>query len=211
MTGVELLEIFKKTGGYITDSHIIYTSGKHGKKYLNKDAIYPHTKEVSKICLEIATRFAKEGIEAVVSPALGGIILSQWTAYHLTNISGIEVLGIYTEKTPDKNQILTRGYDKLINGKNVLVVEDITTTGGSVKKVIESVREAHGIVHAVCVLVNRNPQEVHEEFLGVPFYPLAEVEMEAWNEESCPLCRDHIPINTTIGKPKDFLARKGFL
>lgn len=211
MTGEEVLEIFKKTGGYISDSHIVYTSGKHGKKYLNKDAIYPHTKEVSKICLEIATRFAKEGIEAVVAPALGGIILSQWSAYHLTNITGSEVLGIYTEKTPEKNQILTRGYDKLVKGKKILIVEDITTTGGSVKKVIESVKNAGGIVHAVCVLVNRNPKEVNEEFLGAPFFPLAEVEMEAWDEEKCPLCRDHIPVNTTVGKPKDFLARKGLL
>ncbi|MBI2616964.1 phosphoribosyltransferase [Candidatus Gottesmanbacteria bacterium] len=207
MTGQEVLEIFEKTGGYIKDSHIVYTSGKHGKQYLNKDAIYPHTKEVSKICMEIATRFSGEGIEAVVSPALGGIILSQWTAYHLSILMGCEILGIYTEKTPEKNQILTRGYNELVAGKKVLIVEDITTTGGSVKKVIASVQSAGGVIHAVCVLVNRNPKEVNELTLGVPFFPLAEIEMDAWDEKDCPLCRAHVPINTRVGKGREYLAR----
>lgn len=211
MTSKEVLEIFRKTGGYITDSHIVYTSGKHGKEYLNKDAIYPHTGEVSKICHEIAFRFSRDGIEAVVAPALGGIILSQWTAYHLSELTEKEVLGIYTEKTPDKNQILTRGYDKLISGKKVLIVEDITTTGGSVQKVKNSVIEAGGNVFAICVLVNRNPKGVNEETMGAPIVPLAEIEMEAWDELDCPLCKNDIPINRSVGKPKEFLARKGLL
>jgi len=109
MTGTELLEIFKKTGGYITGSHIVYTSGKHGEAYLNKDAIYPHTNEISQVCFEIAKRYKEKEIEVVAAPALGGIILSQWTAYHLSKMTGKEVLGIYTEKTPDKNQVFTRG------------------------------------------------------------------------------------------------------
>lgn len=208
MNSNDILNIFKKTGGYITGSHIVYTSGKHGETYLNKDAIYPHTQAISKICLKIAKKFKNKGIEIVAAPALGGIILSQWTAYHLSKLTKKEVLGIYTEKTLDKNQILTRGYDKLVKGKKVLVVEDITTTGGSVKKTIHSIREAHGQVVAVCVLVNRDSKNIDSTKMEAPFIPLAEVNMQAWDEKDCPLCQKGVPINTTIGKGREYMAKK---
>lgn len=209
MTPNDLLAIFKKTGGYITDSHIVYTSGKHGSTYLNKDAIYPHTKEISAICREIAERFKDQGIDVVAAPALGGIILSQWTAYHLCELTGKEVLGVYTEKTPDKDQIFTRGYDKLVNGKKVLIVEDITTTGGSVMKVVASVKAAGGKVIGVCVLANRNPDEINSNTLGLPYQSLAEIKMQAWEEKDCPLCQKGVPINTMVGKGRDYLKNKG--
>lgn len=207
MNNSDILQIFKKAGGYITNSHIVYTSGRHGETYLNKDAIYPHTQEVSKICEEIANRFKDKNIEVVAAPALGGIILSQWTAHHLTNLLGSDVLGVYTEKTMDKQQIFTRDYDKLVKGKKILVVEDITTTGGSVRKVVESVKGAGGEVVAVCVLVNRDPQKVTEEVIGAPFFSLATVEFQSWEEKDCELCKTGIPINTTVGKGREFLQK----
>lgn len=213
MTSDEVLNIFKKTGGYITRSHIVLTSGKHTDAYLNKDAIYPHTEDISEICLAIAEKFIDKDIEVVAAPALGGIILSQWTAYHLSKLTHKEVLGVYTEKNPDKNlseqtgQIFTRGYDKLIIGKNVLVVEDITTTGGSVKKVIESVKRADGKVSAVCVLVNRDPEKINSQTLGVNFYPLVEIKVQAWDEADCPLCKKGIPVNTDIAHGKEYIQK----
>ncbi len=208
MTSDDVLGIFKKVGGYIIDSHIVYTSGKHGEAYLNKDAIYPHTKEIASICKEIANRFRDKGIEVVAAPALGGIILSQWTAYFLSELTDKEVLGVYTEKTPDKNQIFTRGYDKLVKGKKVLVVEDITTTGGSVIKVIASIRQAGGEVMAVCVLANRDPININTSTIGAPFTALAEIKLQAWEEKDCPLCQKNVPVNTTVGKGREYLARK---
>ncbi len=208
MTSDEVLGVFKKTGGYITDSHIVYTSGKHGSAYLNKDAIYPHTKEISSLCHEIAERFKDKQIDVVAAPALGGIILSQWTAHHLSELTGKEVLGVYTEKTLDKNQVFTRGYDALVKGKNVLVVEDITTTGGSVMKVVASIKAAGGEVVSLCVLANRNPDEINEQTLGVPYTALAEIRMQAWDEADCPLCKNGVPVNTTVGKGREYLAKK---
>lgn len=207
MTSDEVLNIFKKTGGYITDSHIVYTSGNHGEIYLNKDAIYPHTKKISQICKEIAKRLKNKNIEIVAAPALGGIILSQWTAFHLTQLTGKEVLGVYTEKTPDKNQIFTRGYDILVKGKKVLVIEDVTNTGGSVIKVINSVNLAGGNVVAVSVIVNRDPEGITAESLGVPFYPLAQMKASYWKEEECPLCKKNVPVNTIVGKGKEYLQK----
>jgi orotate phosphoribosyltransferase len=208
MTSDEVLAIFKKTGGFISNSHIVYTSGKHGEMYLNKDAIYPHTQEISNLCKEIAFRNKDKDIEVVAAPALGGIILSQWTAFHLTGLTGKEILGVYTEKTPDKNQIFTRGYDALVKGKRVLIVEDITTTGGSVMKVVASVKKAGGEVGGICVLVNRNPKEINEKSLGLPYCSLAEINLQAWDQDQCPLCKKRVPVNTTVGKGREFLAKK---
>ena len=118
----DIIDILKQVGAVITDSHFVYTSGKHGSVYINKDAVYPHTKETSAVGRMMAKKFANTEVDVVVGPALGGIILSQWTAYHLSQIKGKEILGIYTEKDTDSNQILRRGYDHLVKGKNVLVV-----------------------------------------------------------------------------------------
>ena len=202
------VDILKKVGAVITDSHFVYTSGKHGSVYINKDAVYPHTEETSKIGQLFAEKFKNMDIDVVTGPALGGIILSQWTAYHLSKLKGKEVLGVYTEKTPEKNQVFTRGYDKLVKGKNVLVIEDLTTTGGSVRKVVDSVKAAGGKVVAVCVMVNRDPEHVTSEVVGGPFSALGVLKASAFDEAVCPLCKENVPINTDVGHGKKYLEAK---
>ena len=218
----EVIGMLKKSGGVITNSHIIYTSGKHGSVYINKDALYPHTKYSSRIGELFAERYKGSNIEIVCAPALGGIILSQWTAYHLSRSSSRsnrdssgqakktkrEVLGIYTEKDADKNQVFTRGYDKFVKGKNVLIVEDLTTTGGSVQKVVHTVKAAGGKVKAVAVMVNRDPEKVNSKMMGAPFSSLAVLKAQAWDEKDCLLCKKGVPINTTVGHGKKFLEEK---
>jgi orotate phosphoribosyltransferase len=207
-TQTEVIEILKNTGAVITDSHFVGTSGRHFATYINKDALYPHGRQTSKIGKIFADKAKDLNIDVVVGPALGGIILSQWTAHHLSEIMNREVLGVYTEKTSDNGQALTRGYDKLVNGKTVLIVEDLTTTGGSVKKVVEVVKAAGGKVAAVSVMVNKSPVEVTSEFFGVPFLPLAVLEVPNYEDGQCPLCEADVPINTTIGHGKKYLEAK---
>jgi len=204
----DVIAILKKAGGVITNDHFVYTSGKHGSVYINKDAVYPHIKEVSKIGLMFAKKYKSKAVDVVAAPALGGIILSQWTAYHLSKLKGKEVLSVYTEKTPDKDQVFTRGYDKLIKNKKVLVIEDLTTTGGSVKKVVRSVKKAGGKVIGVGVMVNRNPKEVNAKMMGTPFMALSVLKADAVDEKNCELCKKNIPINTSIGHGKKYLESK---
>ena len=208
-TNSEVIEILKKVGAVITDSHIVGTSGRHMSVYINKDALYPHTKETSRICELFAEKYKDAGIDVVAAPSLGGIILETWTAYHLSEINKKEVLGVYTEKDAEKNQIFTRGYDTLVAGKNVLILEDLTTTGGSVAKVVASVKNAGGNVVGVCVMVNRDPEKVNAQTLGFPFDSLAVLKAESWEETDCPLCAQNVPINTTVGHGKKFLEAKG--
>ncbi|MCX6794289.1 MAG: phosphoribosyltransferase family protein [Candidatus Gottesmanbacteria bacterium] len=204
----DVISILKKVGAILTDDHFVYTSGKHGSVYINKDAVYPHTKETSAICKLIAQKFLNKRIEVVAAPALGGIILSQWTAHWLSRLTHREVLGVYTEKDAEKNQIFTRGYERLVKNKRVLVIEDLTTTGGSVRKVVDTVKASGGKVVAVAVMVNRDPLHVTAKIVGAPFWALGVLRAEAFDQKSCPLCKKGIPVNTTVGHGKKYVSEK---
>ena len=210
-----MISILKKVGAMLTDDHFVYTSGKHGSVYINKDAVYPHTAETSEIGRLFAEQFKDLDIDVVAAPAVGGTILSQWTAYHLSQLKGKEVLAVYTEKdkgtlasAAESEHIFRRGYDKLIQGKNVLVIEDLTTTGISVKKVVDAVKATGGNVVAVGGMGNRDPEHVNSQLGGAPFHALGVLKAEAFDEAVCPLCKKGVPINTKIGHGKKYLEEK---
>lgn len=204
----EIINILTKVGAIISDSHFVGTSGRHMAVYVNKDALLPHTRYVSKIGKLFAEQNKNKKIDVVVAPAVAGIPFSQWTAYYLTKIRKKEVLSIFTEKTPENEQVFKRGYDTLVKNKRVLVIEDTTTLGSSVKKVIESVKKAKGKVVGVSVMVNRDPQKVNSKSIGAPFSALTVLRAESYEEKKCPLCKKGIPINTKIGHGKKFLELK---
>lgn len=208
MKNKTVLDILKDNKAVITNDHFVYTSERHGSVYINKDVIYPHTKVTSKIGSIFAETFKDLDVDAVIAPAIGGIILSQWTAFHLSKLKKKEILGVYTEKNLEKNQVFTRGYDKLVHGKNILVVEDITTTGGSVKKVINSINEHDGNILAIGVMVNRDPVNVTSATFGYPFKALSELFVESYEATDCPMCKNGKPINTSVGHGKKFLEAK---
>jgi orotate phosphoribosyltransferase len=156
----ELLKLLAEAGALVTQSHIVYTSGKHGDSYVNKDAIYPHTSLTAKLCEKIAENFLSEAIDVVVSPAVGAIILSQWTSHFLSALSPKEVLAVYAEKD-GAGFVIKRGYEKLLPQRRVLVVEDVLTTGGSVKKVVEVCRTLGGTVDSTCPLTKVSARAVN--------------------------------------------------
>ncbi len=210
-----IIKVLKKVGAIITNDHFVYTSGKHGSVYINKDFLYPHTKETAQVGKIFAKKFKSKNIDVVVAPAVGGTILCQWTAYYLSKFKKKEILSVYTEKdkgttasASESEQIFRRGYDRFIKGKKILVLEDLTTTGISVKKTVEATKKAGGKVVAVGVMVNRNPKEVNSKLLGVLFYTLGVFPAEAFFEKDCPLCKKNIPINIKIGHGKKYLETK---
>ena len=203
-----VIDILIKVGAILPNDHFVGTSGRHLEAYINKDALFPHTAETSEVCRLFAEKFKDLDIDVVAAPAMGGIILSQWTAHHLSNIKGKEILGVYAEKKDD-DLVFTRGYDKFLNGTNVLVIEDLCTTGGSLKKVIDSAKACGANVVACSVMVNRDPQNVTEAVFGVPFSPLAEYETASYSAEECPMCKTGIPVNTKVGHGKKFVESLG--
>lgn len=209
------LKLLKKTNAILLDSHFVGTSGRHMPGYINKDALYPHTFETSQMGKLFAEKNKDFDIDVVAAPAVGGTILSQWTAYHLSKIKGKEILSVYSEKdkgtmasAAESQQVFRRGYDSYIKGKNVLVIEDLTTTGLSVAKLVQVVKKTGGKVVAVCVMVNRDPKLVTAKSVGAPFSSLAVLEIPSYEEKDCPLCKQNVPVNTKIGHGKHFLEEK---
>lgn len=203
----EVIDILKNVGAILSNSHFVGTSGLHFDTYINKDFLYPHTKETSRICRILAEKYKDAQIETVVGPALGGIILSQSVASHLSEIYGKEVLAIYTEKSIDGGQIFTRGYENYVKGRRVLIVEDIITTGGSLMKTIKAVQNAGGNIVATCAMVNKS-EDIRGELMGVPFSSLSSLYIPLYTETNCPFCKNGIPINTTVGHGKKFIESK---
>ncbi len=212
MNSERVLELLRRTGAFITQGHFVYTSGKHGSDYINKDALYVHTHYTAELCKYIALEFDNAKVEIVVGPAMGGIILSQWTTFYLqqwhnARNSATEILSVYAEKEGEKF-VFKRGYEKLIAGKRVLVVEDLLNTGGSALKAIEAVRALGGTVVGLGVIANRGkvtPADVGE----VPrLVSGADINMKAYDAETCPLCMSGIPINETVGHGAEFMKRK---
>jgi orotate phosphoribosyltransferase len=207
MTEAEVLDVLQKVGA-VRSGHFVFTSGLHADTYVNKDAMYPYTREVSQLCKTIAEHVKDLGIEMVIGPAYGAIILSTWTAYHLSELTGREIGGVYADKDGQSGFIIKRGYDKLIAGKKTLVVEDLTTTGGSIQKTVETARSAGADVQAVVALFNRGGVEAKD--IGDPphFISLVNLQLEQWAPEKCVLCERGIPVNTELGHGREFLARK---
>ena len=207
MNEQQRLAILADVKAVITDSHLVYTSGKHGSAYVNKDAIYPHTSITAQLCAEIAMEF-RYGVDVVIAPAVGGVVLTQWTAYHLSSLMGKEVLAVYAEKIEGGEFIIGRGYDKLVTNKRILVVEDILNTGGSANGVIKAVRKIGGNIIGLGAICNRGGVTAAD--LGdIPqLFALTNIKLDAWDEADCPLCKEGVPINTEVGKGRAYLARK---
>lgn len=207
MTEDEVLKLLQDVGAFRA-GHFVFVSGLHADTYVNKNAMYPYTREMSKLCRSIAEGWVGKNVEVVTGPATGGVILSQWVAYHLSELEGREVYSTYADKDGD-GFVIKRGYDEIMKGKKVLVVEDLVTTGSSLRKVVGAARLVGGNVVGAVAVCNRG--DVTKQAVGDPpeFVSLLTVHLEQWPESECDLCKRGIPINVDVGHGKDFLARKG--
>src|SRR5262249_11308456 len=156
----------RESGALLEDDHFVYVSGDHGSGWIDKDAIYPHTDRIERLCRDLAVGLKDWGVEVVCGPATGGLIVAQWIA------PGLGVLSLFTEhdeaRAPGALRgrfILRRGYDRVVAGKRVLVVDDIVNTGLSLRETAEAVRGAGGLVAGAACLVSRG--NVGADGLGV--------------------------------------------
>lgn len=181
----------------INNTHIVYSSGKHGDTYFNKNQIFTKPDYISWIGKKFAEEFANSEIDAVIGPITGGAILSSWTAYYLSELESKNIYSLYADKEGD-GFVIKRGYDKYCKDKKLLVVEDVLTTGGSVKKVIEAITNEGGRVVGVATICNRG--SVNESDLGVKkLFSLKIINLKTYSAENCPFCKKNIPINKELG------------
>ena len=132
----------------ILEGHFLLTSGLHSPMYVEKFNVLSHPKYTEQLCQELARRFEDQNVELVIGPMTGGILL----AHEVGKALGTRA--IFTEREKGK-MTLRRGF-RIEKGQRVLIVEDIVTTGGSVREVVDVVNEAGGEIVGVGLLVNRS-------------------------------------------------------
>jgi orotate phosphoribosyltransferase len=181
LTNEEVVTIFRQTGAMLA-GHFKLTSGRHSDRYFQCALVLQHPEHTAALCRDLAARFAGENVSVVIGPATGGIIVAYETA------RALGVRGIFAER---ENGVMSlrRGF-AIEPGERVLVVEDVITTGGSVREVINVVCSLGGIVAGAGVLVDRSGGTAD---LGVRKEALLVTETVTYDPAQCPLCRAGIP------------------
>ena len=176
-------EIFQKSGA-ILKGHFLLTSGLHSPIYWEKFRVLQSPSYTEQLCRMIADHFREQEIQVVAAPTTGGIILAFETARQLG------VRGIFAEKEGASERAFRRGFS--INpGERVLIVDDILTTGSSIRQVMAAVTKQGGIVIGIGILVDRSEQG--EEF-SVPLFSCLRSITPTYTPQDCPLCAKNIPL-----------------
>lgn len=183
MTQDEVKELFIKTGA-IMEGHFLLTSGLHSPLYVEKFQVLQHPKYTEQLCIALAEKFLKDNIEVVVGPITGGILLAHEVGKRLGTRA------IFTERENGK-MTLRRGF-VIKPGERVLIVEDIVTTGGSIKEVLDVVVEQGGIPVGIGMLVDRSGGKA--SFGEVPYKALLNLDVTTYDPSNCPLCKENIPM-----------------
>ena len=183
----EIEQLLKDTG-VIMDGHFLLTSGLHSSRFMQCSQLLQFPERAQKICQMLAEPYQGDGVNVVIGPAMGGVILAYETA------RALNARAIYAEPVEGK-MALRRGF-KVSPGEKVLVVEDAVTTGGSVSKVLALLESIGVAAVGIAVMVDRSAGRVD---FGLPAHSLLQVEIESFKPEQCPLCLEGIPLQ----KPKN--------
>ncbi len=185
----EAEKILRETGA-ILDGHFLLTSGLHSPTYVEKFKVIQYPQYTSQLCAMIARHFARENVQVVAGPTVGGIIL----AFEVAKQLGVRA--IFAEREGER-RVFRRSLS-LVPGERVLVVDDILTTGGSIREVMDEVERQKGTVIGAGILVDRTQEKVE---LGVPLFSCHKMSIPAYQPEECPQCRAGIPLIKPGSKP----------
>jgi orotate phosphoribosyltransferase len=176
-TEQQTLKMFQETGALL-EGHFQLTSGMHSPRYLQCALVLQYPERAAWIGRQLAAHFRDEAINAVVAPAIGGIIVAHEAA------RGLGVRALFSER---ENGVMTlrRGF-RLDEGERVLVVEDVVTTGGSTRETIDAVTRAGVVVVGAGSVVDRSGGAVD---IGVRRVALLTLDVPAYDPAACPLCQ----------------------
>jgi orotate phosphoribosyltransferase len=177
-----ILDRFRRAGALL-EGHFRLTSGLHSPGYLQCALVLQHPREAEALGAAIADQVRDLGIQTVLSPALGGIVIGQEVG------RALGVRAIFAERQ-DGRLTLRRGFT-LDRGEKVLVVEDVVTTGGSTRDTIDVAREAGAVVVGAAAIIDRSGGQ---QKIDVPFHVLAEVSLPTYDPATCPLCLAGQPV-----------------
>lgn len=183
LTEKEVEDLLIETSA-IMEGHFLLTSGLHSPRYVEKFNVLQKPVYTEKLCKAMAEKFKDANIETVVGPVTGGILLAHETG------KALGTRAIFTERENGK-MTFRRGFT-LHEGERVLIVEDIVTTGGSIREVIDVVKEHGGVPVAVSMLVDRSGGKA--TFGDVPCTALLHMDVQTYAPDECPLCKQGIPM-----------------
>ena len=172
-----------KEADVLQEGHFLLTSGRHSDKYLQCAKIFQYTKYSEELCAALAEKFNNKGVELVIGPAIGAIQMSYEVSRHLG------VKNIFAER--ENGTMTLRRNFTIEPGQKVLVVEDVVTTGGSVREVIDIVKQYGGEVVGLGVIVDRTGGKID---FGVPLESVISMEVLSYDAEDCPLCKQGLPL-----------------
>ena len=173
-----------REAGALLDGHFRLSSGLHSPRYLQCALFLADPARAEAAGRQLAARLKNCGVQVVSAPALGGVIIGHEVARAL----GVSFL--FTERADGAMQ-LRRGFS-LDAGDRVLVVEDVVTTGGSTREVMEVIKRHGGTVVGAGAMVNRSGAE--NPFAPLPFTALLTVDVPTYAADDCPLCREGLPV-----------------
>lgn len=185
MTEQEVKQLLIDTKA-ILEGHFLLTSGLHSPMYVEKFNVLQHPKYTERLCQELADRFKDQNVELVIGPMTGGILL----AHEVGKALGTRA--IFTER--EKGVMTLRRGFRIEPGTRVLIVEDIVTTGGSVREVVDVVKASQGEIVGVGLLVNRSGGKADFGIPNQKVQALLNLTVPTYQPVDCPLCKDHVPM-----------------
>lgn len=184
MTDKQVRKLFQKHKALLS-GHFLLSSGLHSDRYFQSALILQYPKVAGKLAKALAGKVLTQidGIDVVVSPALGGIVIGQEMA------RALKCRSIFLERVEGK-LTLRRGFE-ISPQESCLVVEDVITTGLSTREVMDVVKSLEGNIVSVASLVDRSAGKVD---FGSPRFSLLSLEVKSWKPEECPLCKEGIAV-----------------
>ena len=173
-------KILEKTG-VLQEGHFLLSSGRHAEKYLQCALVLQYPEYADELAEGIADLWEEETIETVTGPAVGAIVVSCVVA------RAIGVRSIFSERKDGKMKY-RRGFD-ISPGEKVLLVEDVVTTGKSVREAIELLEEKEAQIVGISSLIDRSGGNVEFDY---PFKSLITFNVKSYSQEECPLCEKEI-------------------
>tara|TARA_Y100001960_G_scaffold47453_1_gene47881 strand:- start:611 stop:1189 length:579 start_codon:yes stop_codon:yes gene_type:complete len=182
MDNKEYLNIFRKTGA-LMEGHFVLTSGRHSRSYFQCAKVLQYPQYLNLFSKIISDHFKTFDVNTVISPAVGGIVIG-------TRVGGdLDKKTIFAERE-NGEMVLRRGFS-ISPGEKVLVVEDVITTGGSVKEVMQVVEELGGQVVGVGIIVDRSNGNI---ILHDNQFSIVKLEVESFDENEIPEDLAKMPI-----------------
>ena len=182
MTRDEIIDILKEAE-VLLEGHFLLTSGRHSAKYLQCAKIFRNTKYAEPLCKELADKYKDKSVEIVRGHGMGAVQIAYEVSRHL------KCENFFTERE-DGKMTLRRGFS-IKEGQKVLLVEDVVTTGGSIKEVLELVKGMGADVVGIGCIVDRTGGKID---FGVPFDAVLSMEVESYERENCPICQKDVPL-----------------